>query len=175
MKEAEKQIESNIFEGMTSIRAVLHSIESGRPYYNRKIISVLCDETKKKARQGELSYIKAMSYKHNFELKFVQKEQIDSLALGNSHGGLLMETTPREIPELSVEAINETIPKEKRFFGHFDETQLDDRRRSRLPCVSRRVRAYADVSGRAVFVHFDDERTRREDDLCGYEGFNINL
>ncbi len=117
MKESEKQVESNIFEGMTSIRAVLHSIESEKPYYNRKIVSVLCDETKKKARQGELSYIKAMSYKHDFELKFVPKEQIDSLALGNSHGGLLMETTPREIPELSTDAINSIIPKKKRFFA----------------------------------------------------------
>lgn len=117
MKEAEKQVESNIFEGMTSIRAVLKAIESERSDYNRKIISVLCAESKKNARSGELSYIKAMSYKHNFSLKILPDREIDQLALGNTHGGLLMETTSRQIPELSVEAINSVIPAERRFFA----------------------------------------------------------
>lgn len=116
MKEADKQAESNIFEGMTSIRAVLKAIESGQPGYDRKIISVYFDESKKKARAGELSYIKAMSYKYGFEVIGLPSVQIDEMALGNSHGGLLMETTPRTILELSVEAINACIPEENRFF-----------------------------------------------------------
>lgn len=116
MKESEKQQASNIFEGMTSIRAVLKAIESQSFCYNRKIISILCAQSRQSARSGELSYIKAMSYKHSFELKIVPDSVIDELALGNTHGGLLMETTPREIPELSVEAINAAIPAERRFF-----------------------------------------------------------
>lgn len=116
MKEAEKQIASNIFEGMTSIRAVLSAIESHQPYYDRKIISVFYDESKKKARAGELSYIKAMSYKHGFDVVGLSSVQIDEMAMGNTHGGLLMKTTSRTIPELSAEAVNAIIPEEKRFF-----------------------------------------------------------
>lgn len=116
MKEADKQQASNIFEGMTSIRAVLKAIESERTDYNRRIISILCSESRRNARSGELSYIKAMSFKHDFSLKIVPDREIDELALGNTHGGLLMETTPRTIPELSVEMINSTIPEARRFF-----------------------------------------------------------
>lgn len=116
MKEAEKQVESNIFEGMTSIRAVLKSIESADPDYDRKIISVYYDESKKKARASELSYIKAMSYKYGFEVAALPSVQIDEMALGNTHGGLLMKTTARTIPELSPIAIDSRIPKDKRFF-----------------------------------------------------------
>lgn len=116
MKEADKQIESNIFEGMTSIRAVLKSVESADFPYDRKIISVMCDENKKKSRAAELSYIKAMSYKHNFTLEFVSEKTINELALGNSHGGLLMTTTPRSIPEFSSAEIASMPTENKRFF-----------------------------------------------------------
>ena len=116
MKEADKQVQSNIFEGMTSIRAVLKSLETGQPGYDRKIVSVYFDESKKKARAGELSYIKAMSYKYGFEVVGLPSVQIDEMALGNSHGGLLMKTMSRTIPELSATAINSCVPEENRFF-----------------------------------------------------------
>ncbi len=119
MKEADKQAASNRFEGMTSLRAVLHTIEDGSS--DRRILRVLCDETKRRARGGELSYLKAMSVKHGFSLDFVSPDVIASLALGTSHGGLLMETTPRTIPALSKKALSEAFPDPgSRFFAMFE-------------------------------------------------------
>ena len=116
MKEADKQSESNLFEGMTSIRAVLKSLESPPPGYDRRIERVYFDETKKKARSGELSYLKAMSYKYGFEMIPATPDEISSMAIGSTHGGLLMQTSARTIPELTEKAIEETIPRERRFF-----------------------------------------------------------
>jgi len=115
VKEADKQKPSNIFEGMTSIRAVIKAIEDG--YSDRKIIRILVDEEKAKKRAKELSYLKAMSYKYDFEIKTFTEKEIDEIALGNTHGGLLLEASDRIIPELTKELLEENHPNaEKRFF-----------------------------------------------------------
>jgi len=114
--EADKQNPSNLFEGMTSIRAVIQTVEDGTS--DRRILRILCDENRRKARGGELSYLTAMSYKLGYTLSYVPEADIDALALGTSHGGLLMETTSRTIPRLSAESIERAFPeKEKRFFA----------------------------------------------------------
>jgi 23S rRNA (guanosine2251-2'-O)-methyltransferase len=116
MKEADKQISENLFEGMTSIRAVIKTVESGES--DRKILRVICDESKVKARAGELSYLKAMSYKLGYELSFVPSDEIDQIAIGNTHGGLICETTSRNIEPLSEESIRRNFPNTKeRFFA----------------------------------------------------------
>lgn len=115
MKEAEKIAldENLIFEGMTSIRAVIAAIESGES--DRRIIEILVSEGKQKARAKELSYLKAMSYKYGFDIKPVPDIEIDALALGSNHGGLLMRTTKRTIPTLTRDAI-ESVPENERYF-----------------------------------------------------------
>ena len=115
MKESEKlAIDENlIFEGMTSIRAVIAAIESGSS--DRKIIRVLVAESRAKARAKELSYIKAMSFKYDFPIITVPDIEIDALAVGSSHGGLLLEATKRTIPELTEEAITAVCADERYF------------------------------------------------------------
>lgn len=116
MREADKLSlkENLIFEGMTSVRAVIAAIESGKS--DRKILRVLVAKSRVKARIKEISYLKAMSFKHGFTLNCdVSDEEIDSLALGASHGGILMETTARTIPLLSLDRLSQ-IPEEERFF-----------------------------------------------------------
>ena len=115
MKEAEKLAigENLIFEGMTSIRAVIAAIEAGKS--DRKIVRVLVSQSRQAARAKELSYIKAMSYKYDFPIVTVSDDEINTLALGASHGGLLLEATARTIPELTEDALS-VYPKDNRFF-----------------------------------------------------------
>ena len=115
MREADKLAigENLIFEGMTSVRAVIAAIEAGKS--DRKITRVLVAEGKLRARAKELSYIKAMSYKYGFEIEVIPDDKLDAMALGSSHGGLLLEATARTIPPLSRGAIEAFSPSD-RFF-----------------------------------------------------------
>ncbi len=108
LTESDKQQPENLFEGMTSIRAVIKSIEDGSS--DRRIVRILFDESKRRSRSGELSYLKAMSYKLGYELAVVSGDEISSLAIGTTHGGILCEATPRSYPRLSEAAISEQFP-----------------------------------------------------------------
>ncbi|MBE6611179.1 MAG: RNA methyltransferase [Ruminococcaceae bacterium] len=115
MKESEKlSIGDNlIFEGMTSIRAVLDAIRSCKS--DRRIIRVMVAESKQKSRAKELSYLRAMSHQYDFPIEVLPDESFDQLTLGASHGGLLMETTARTIPMLSEDILS-GIDEKNRFF-----------------------------------------------------------
>ena len=115
MREADKLAigENLIFEGMTSIRAVISAIEAGKS--DRKILRVMVAQGKQKARAKELSYIKAMSYKYGFTIETLPDCEIDSIALGASHGGLLLEATARTIPMLEKTSL-ESVPHNDVFF-----------------------------------------------------------
>ena len=52
MREQDKQQPENLFEGMTSIRAVIKSIEDGSS--DHRITRILFDESKRRSRSGEL-------------------------------------------------------------------------------------------------------------------------
>lgn len=115
MREADKLsiTENLIFEGMTSIRAVIAAMESGKS--DRRILRVIVAESRTKARAKELSYIKAMSYKYDFPIVTLPDGEIDKMSLGASHGGLLLEATARTIPALTEEAVT-SVPESERFF-----------------------------------------------------------
>lgn len=95
IKERDKFLSSNIFEGIVSFRAVINSMETCLS--DRKIIKAYYDKTKLPAKAKEYSYISAMAHKYNFELLQVEKEKIDELSLGNNHGGLVFECSERTI------------------------------------------------------------------------------
>lgn len=102
-KEQERFRESNIMEGMISFRAVIAGIESGNS--TRRIERVLFDRSRAKSLGRHLSYIKAKSYQHGFEMVGADSAEIDALAVGSSHGGLLTVCTQRELPSLEGAAI----------------------------------------------------------------------
>lgn len=91
--------DSSLMEGMISFRAVINGMESG--ISDRKIEKVLFDKKKQKSLAGHLSYIRAMSAKYNFPVLAVSREEIDALAIGSSHGGILTFTTDRTLPVLT--------------------------------------------------------------------------
>lgn len=98
-KEESRFADSLIFEGMTSIRAVIHAWKNG--ISDRKIRRIYLDSARLKGKSGEVSYLKAMSYKLGYELVTCDADFIDSLTVGNTHGGIIAECTERTIPSLS--------------------------------------------------------------------------
>ena len=109
IKEAERQKDSTLFEGMTSINAILHSIDEGSP---RRIVKVWFDKAKIRSKRREYSFLKSASVKYGFELLDADSDFIGNMAVGNSHGGIIALCTQRELPRLT----DDTPLKEKGFY-----------------------------------------------------------
>ena len=103
LKEETKFNNTNIFEGIPSISAVIKSIESG--VSTRKILNVFVDIQKKKSKAREISFLNAKSRQLGFCLEFKDSNCIDSLTVGNTHGGIIAVCTEREIPHLTDDCI----------------------------------------------------------------------
>ncbi len=101
-KENEKFINSNIFEGITSIKALIKAKEQA--LNNRIIETVFYDKNKEKSKRRELNFLRQKSKAHNFELQPVSGEKIEKIAVGSSHGGIIALCGDREIPPLSQNA-----------------------------------------------------------------------
>lgn len=102
-KENLKFSDSNIFEGMPSLSAIIKSIENN--ISDRKIKSVLIDNSKKVSKSKEIAFIKAKSISLSFEIKFVDAAVIAEIAVGNTHGGIIAECSERTIPSLDKNKI----------------------------------------------------------------------
>ncbi len=96
--EASRFIDSDVFEGMVSFRALVSAIDN--EVSDRKIVRVEYSRDRAKKIANHLSYIKAMSHKHGFELREVDDNHITDVAIGTSHGGIIIYCTSRTIPEL---------------------------------------------------------------------------
>lgn len=97
-KESIKFENSTVLEGMTSLRALFSGKKSG--YNDRQILRLLYDEAKQDKLYKELSYLRAMGKEHQFPLLPSSEGEINALAIGTSHGGLLAECGPRTLPLL---------------------------------------------------------------------------
>lgn len=98
-KEYEKFRESDLLEGMTSIRAVIKAFDSG--ISDRRIVEILYSTERAEARKKELNYLSKVKDQYGFSLTEISDTMIEKLAIGNSHGGILAKCTPRTIPELA--------------------------------------------------------------------------
>ena len=99
LKEETKFIDSCVFEGMTSIRAIIKGIDAG--INERKIEKIVFDSKKLKKISKEIGYLKAVSSKYGFELEGSDSDTIESYTLGNSHGGIIALCGERKISPLS--------------------------------------------------------------------------
>lgn len=91
----------NIFEGMTSISSILYNWENQTSQRKRTIVRVLFDESKARSKARELSFLRKCAERYGFSVELVGAEQIDALTTGNTHGGIIAECAPMEIPRLS--------------------------------------------------------------------------
>ena len=98
-KEDIKFLDSTVFEGMTSIRAIIKANECG--FNDRKIEKILFDKDKLNKIHKEIGYLKAISSKMGFEVIESDAESLNEITLGASHGGIVAITGDRTLPSLS--------------------------------------------------------------------------
>lgn len=103
IKESEKFSNSSIFEGMSSISALIKAIELGKN--DRKILNIIIDSEKKEKKSREISFLKAKATTHKYNIQFAERSEIDSITVGSSHGGIIAQCTERTIPTLNTEII----------------------------------------------------------------------
>jgi len=101
LKEINRFQNSCIFEGMTSIRAIIRSMEENSN--SRKINTIYISNDKTKKNTKTISYLRAVSVKFGFNIEFVTSQFIDELSIGSSHGGIIAEATDRKIEDLSFD------------------------------------------------------------------------
>ena len=104
IKEESRFQNSTIFEGMTSIRAVLDNLKSGVDN-SRQIEKILVDKTKQQSKSKEIGYLKKMSTLFDFEIELVDEETINSYTVGASHGGIIAFCGNRTYESISNENI----------------------------------------------------------------------
>ena len=103
LKENSKFENSNIFEGMPSISAVIKAIENNCS--DRKILHVFIDASKVSSKRREIAFLTAKSKALKFDICFVNAELIDQMSIGNTHGGIIAECTSRTLSVLTHKAI----------------------------------------------------------------------
>ncbi|QRG86208.1 RNA methyltransferase [Bulleidia sp. zg-1006] len=82
-----------ILEGATSIKAALEA--------KKRVIKALYVVEKKRDRN--LNYILFKAHEAGVPIHRVQREEIDALALGKTHGGLLADVSERKMDELDIQ------------------------------------------------------------------------
>ncbi len=107
-KEASRQKESLIFEGMTSLSAV---INGGM----RAIEKVYIDKEKKDSKRKQIDYLKHRADELSFEIEYTDPAFIEELTTGNSHGGIIAVCSDRTIPTLDT-----LTPSEDGFYVMID-------------------------------------------------------
>lgn len=98
IKESDRQKPSVIFEGMTSISAV---IKGGK----REIKTVLFDFSKERSKVKELGFLRHKSRELGFEITGATAEEIDKYTTGNTHGGIIAECTEHKVPRFDADQI----------------------------------------------------------------------
>lgn len=98
-KEEIKFADSTVFEGMTSIRAILKGNDLS--VNNRRIRKIMFSKKRYKSIFKEVGYLKAISEKGGFTVEESDDEQINKLTLGNTHGGIIAVAESRSFPALT--------------------------------------------------------------------------
>lgn len=102
-KENDKFADSNIFEGMTSISALIKAISANKN--DRKILKILFDESKLKNKHAEFKFISCNAESLGYEVEVCKSDIIDTYTIGNSHGGVIAICSDRIIQNLSASDI----------------------------------------------------------------------
>lgn len=99
-KEASRQNDSVIFEGMTSISAV---INGGR----RRIERVMIDRARADKKAREIAFLKRKSTECGYSIQYSDADALEEMTTGTSHGGIVAVCSEREIPDLSEEILTD--------------------------------------------------------------------
>lgn len=97
--------EYTIFEGMTSISALIETITNHQS--DRQILDLYFDKDRLYKKHRELAFLKAKSHELNFPIHLVASSDLDALATGNTHGGVIARTTNRTYLPLTEADLSE--------------------------------------------------------------------
>ena len=103
--ESQKYLPSNVFEGLTSIRAIIKARDMG--VSDRQINEILYDVTRRDKFSRELAWLRRIAPQHGFTLTESSPERIAKLTLSRSHGGFVALCGERTIPILDGSMIRE--------------------------------------------------------------------
>lgn len=104
-KEYSRFNESNIFEGIVSLRTLISAYGSEKN--SRRIKTVFYSDDRAKKEKKELSWLTHRAEEYGFEIKLTDPEAIDEMATGNTHGGIIAECTERTLSQTEPSAIKE--------------------------------------------------------------------
>ncbi len=93
-----------IFEGMTSISALIRAYESS-PRIARRIVAVYCSRDISRDKFRQLGFLKAKSIALGFELESCDASEIDEITSGKTHGGIIAVCTERHFPAMTAEVL----------------------------------------------------------------------
>jgi len=94
---------SIIFEGITSVSAVINSIRNNKS--NRQVLNIYFDETKIKKEHGRYLFLKAASSELGIPFHVVSSSDIAESAMGKTHGGILAEVTEAKYKDITPDDI----------------------------------------------------------------------
>lgn len=100
-KEDTRFAASTVFEGLTSIRAILKGKENAEN--DRKILRILYDTERESAHKKELAWLKHRGEENGFTIEPSDASTLNELTVGSSHGGIVAECSERSIPPLSID------------------------------------------------------------------------
>ena len=100
IKEESRQVTSVVFEGMTSISAVIKGKK-------RNIEKVYFDKEKVRSKSKELGFLKKKADELGFEIEYTDSNTIDNIAIGNTHGGIIAKCTEYTVPDLTESELTE--------------------------------------------------------------------
>ncbi len=98
-REEDKYLPGNLFEGMISLKAVCRSRNG------RKVVRAYFDASRMRKRAADYGLLLRLGEMHGFPVDLVDKQVIDSMTVGSSHGGIVAECTDVDIPAFSPEAV----------------------------------------------------------------------
>lgn len=104
IKEENRFISSTVFEGITSIRALIDNLKHEKPNA-RKIMKILYDKERASKKAKEIGYLKKMSEIFGFDVIESDENEINSLSIGASHGGIIALCEERQYPTLTLDDI----------------------------------------------------------------------
>ncbi len=102
-KEAEKFTDSNLLEGKISLSALLDARVQG--HNDRPILRVLFAREKLKSKEREFRYFSKKAAEHGYEVEIRPLCELDAMAIGNTHGGILAVCGDRTFPILTREVL----------------------------------------------------------------------
>ena len=100
IKENIKFQNSLVFEGMTSLRAIIKGRELKTT--DRDIEKILYDKDKLAKNAKTIGYLKAVSKDLRFIVEETTQSELEKITLGTSHGGIVAIAKERTIPSLTA-------------------------------------------------------------------------